>query len=113
MRLLLGDDDIDGACNRAYYAMFEAARAALTASGFDVGTVKTHASIIGQFGLRIVQTNMVPRERGHALNEAKDVRHIADYTGEPISRDDAMAMVEQAVAFVEAIRRIVAVGEDK
>jgi uncharacterized protein (UPF0332 family) len=27
--LLLASDDCDGACNRAYYAMFDAARAAL------------------------------------------------------------------------------------
>ena len=29
---LLEDNDGDGACNRAYYAMFDAARAALTLS---------------------------------------------------------------------------------
>jgi uncharacterized protein (UPF0332 family) len=28
-RVLLENGDMDGACNRAYYAMFEAARAAL------------------------------------------------------------------------------------
>lgn len=27
-KLLLGSGDVDGACNRAYYAMFDAARAA-------------------------------------------------------------------------------------
>jgi uncharacterized protein (UPF0332 family) len=30
--MLLKDNDSDGACNRAYYAMFDAARAALIAS---------------------------------------------------------------------------------
>jgi uncharacterized protein (UPF0332 family) len=30
---LLKLEDADGACNRAYYAMFEAARAALLAAG--------------------------------------------------------------------------------
>jgi uncharacterized protein (UPF0332 family) len=28
-RILLNAGDVDGACNRAYYAMFDAARAAL------------------------------------------------------------------------------------
>lgn len=28
-KLLLDSGDVDGACNRAYYAMFDAARAAL------------------------------------------------------------------------------------
>lgn len=32
-RALLNLGDADGACNRAYYAMFDAARAALLASG--------------------------------------------------------------------------------
>lgn len=35
-RALLDLDDVDGACNRAYYAMFDAARAALLASGAPV-----------------------------------------------------------------------------
>jgi len=30
-RILLNAGDVDGACNRAYYAMFDAARAALLA----------------------------------------------------------------------------------
>ena len=32
-KVLLDTGDSDGACNRAYYAMFDAARAALLASG--------------------------------------------------------------------------------
>ncbi len=35
-RVLLDTVDADGACNRAYYAMFDAARAALLASGAPV-----------------------------------------------------------------------------
>ena len=35
-RTLLDLGDVDGACNRAYYAMFDAARAALLASGSSV-----------------------------------------------------------------------------
>ena len=35
-RLLLASGDADGACNRAYYAMFDAARAAILASGASV-----------------------------------------------------------------------------
>ncbi|MGD9522152.1 MAG: HEPN domain-containing protein, partial [Tepidiphilus sp.] len=35
-KVLLDAGDADGACNRAYYAMFDAARAALIASGAPV-----------------------------------------------------------------------------
>lgn len=37
--------DADGACNRAYYAMFDAARAALIANGHGGGG-KSHAGVI-------------------------------------------------------------------
>ena len=37
-RALLDLGDVDGACNRAYYAMFDAARAALLASAAPVET---------------------------------------------------------------------------
>ncbi len=35
-KLLLEAGDVDGACNRAYYAMFDAARAALLVSSAPI-----------------------------------------------------------------------------
>ncbi len=43
-KLLLDSGDADGACNRAYYAVFDAARAALLVTGHDVG--KTHKGVL-------------------------------------------------------------------
>jgi uncharacterized protein (UPF0332 family) len=43
-KLLLDTGDADGACNRAYYALFDAARAALLALGHDGG--KTHKGVL-------------------------------------------------------------------
>ena len=47
-RLLLESGDMDGACNRAYYAMFDAARAVLLASEAPVGpeVARTHSGLI-------------------------------------------------------------------
>ncbi len=42
-RLLLADDDREGACNRAYYAMFDAAHAALLHQGALANPAKTRA----------------------------------------------------------------------
>ena len=44
-KVLLDTGDADGACNRAYYAMFDAARAALLASGalVDLDIGRTHS----------------------------------------------------------------------
>ncbi|MCP4695700.1 MAG: HEPN domain-containing protein, partial [Gammaproteobacteria bacterium] len=54
-KLLFADGDADGACNRAYYAMFDAARAALTASSapFDPETSRTHGGLITAFSLHL------------------------------------------------------------
>ena len=56
-KLLLDAGDVDGACNRAYYAMFDAARAALLLSGAPVDPVvaKSHSGLITAFSLHLVQ----------------------------------------------------------
>ena len=50
-RTLLADGDNDGACNRAYYAMFDAARAALLTCKALVPpeVAKTHSGLISAF----------------------------------------------------------------
>lgn len=105
-RVLLGLDDIDGACNRAYYAMFDAARAALLVSGApvqpDIG--KTHGGLIAAFGLHLVKNGPIPKELGRILKRAEEIRLVADYKGDSVEFDDARAMVEQAETFVDAMR---------
>lgn len=55
-RLLLDAGDTDGACNRAYYAMFDAARAALIVSGAPSDqAARTHSGLIAAFGLHLVK----------------------------------------------------------
>jgi uncharacterized protein (UPF0332 family) len=50
-RTLLRDEDTEGACNRAYYAMFNATHAALRAAGIaePEGGYKSHGGLIGAF----------------------------------------------------------------
>ena len=47
--------DFAGAVNRAYYAMFCAARAALRSVDPDLDTAKTHGTVIRRFGWHIVE----------------------------------------------------------
>jgi len=105
-RLLLDAGDADGACNRAYYAMFDAARAALLASKAPVATevARTHGGLISAFSLHLVKTGLIPVGLGRTLNRAEEIRLIADYRGDPIERDMAVWVVEQAEAFVQEIR---------
>jgi len=105
-KVLLDTGDSDGACNRAYYAMFDAARAALLASGAPVEPeiAKTHSGLISAFSLHLVKTGRVPVALGKALNKAEELRLIADYKGDPIEREDAIWAVHQAQAFVQAMQ---------
>jgi len=101
-RVLLDTGDADGACNRAYYAMFDAARAVLLAAGHDVG--KTHKGVLNAFSDRFVKNDTLPKEMGRLLKHAETFRYVADYEGGPVELSDATDMVEQAETFVSAVR---------
>jgi uncharacterized protein (UPF0332 family) len=90
-RLLLDVGDVDGVCNRAYYAMFDAARAALIQSSAPVvpEVAKTHNGLISAFSLHLVKTGRVPTEFGKALNKVAETRLIADYTGDEVTAQTA------------------------
>jgi len=105
-RALLDLGDVDGTCNRAYYAMFDAARAALLAAGApvqpDLG--KTHAGLIAAFGLQLVKNGPITKELGRFLKRAEEIRLVADYKGDSVELEDAREMVGQAAIFVDARR---------
>ena len=102
---LLQDGDCDGACNRAYYSMFDAARAALIASEAPVPPeiAKTHSGLISAFSLHLVKPNLFPVELGRSLNKAEDLRLVADYKGDSIDAEEAIWVVQAAQAFVEEV----------
>lgn len=104
-RLLLGSGDIDGACNRAYFAMFDAAKAALIelVPDIDPALAKTHSGLISAFSLHFVKGGTLPVEMGRSLNRAHETRQIADYTGDKVSLEQAKVLVEQASLFVETV----------
>jgi uncharacterized protein (UPF0332 family) len=105
-RLLLEEGYPDDATSRAYYAMFDAARAALLLSNapVDLSKVRTHNGLIGAFGNYLVKNGTVPKDIGHFLNQTKDFRLVADYDGNRIEFEDAEVIVEKAETFVAAIR---------
>jgi uncharacterized protein (UPF0332 family) len=105
-RSLLRDNATEGACSRAYYAMFDAAHAALLATGHEMpdAMFKKHSTLIGAFGKLLVQGGLMDAGFGRTLNKVQDIRLLADYSCEPPPLADAQWTVEQAVAFVEAVR---------
>lgn len=102
-KVLLNAGDTEGACNRAYYAMFDAAHAALLRSGAHVnpGQTKTHRGLIGAFGKHLVQTGLVAPEMGRSINAVEDIRTLADYSGDQVALEEARWVVDQAEVFVD------------
>lgn len=108
-RLLLADGDTDGATNRAYYAMFDAATAALVWAGVVTAQTlpKTHSGLISAFGLHLIQTGQLPAQLGRSFNHTHEFRLTADYLAEPVPADKAAQATEEAATFVAAIRDLV------
>lgn len=109
-KLLLDASDVDGACNRAYYAMFDAAQAALSWAGAHVNPAetKTHRGLIAAVGKYLVKPGLLIADLGKALNQVERVRLLADYTGEEIDAGKAQWAIEQAEAFIAAVQRALA-----
>ena len=105
--LLISSGDHDGGCNRAYYAMFDAARAALLVSKSvtDLSTIKTHSGLITTFSLSLVKTGHVSVELGKSINKVEDLRLLADYIGEDIALEQAQWALKEARAFVLALQK--------
>lgn len=90
--------------------MFNAARAALLASGASVkeDIARTHSGLISAFSLHLVKTGNIPVEFGRMLNKVEELRLIADYKGDPLEAEQAVWAVEQARSFVKTIQEIFA-----
>ena len=104
-KLLFDAGDLNGACNRAYYAMFDAARAALLAGGEPVNSeaIKTHSGLIAAFSLHVIKPGSIPAQYGRSLRQVDQIRLIADYSDEGVDRERGLSAIEQANHFVDAV----------
>jgi uncharacterized protein (UPF0332 family) len=109
-RLLLADGDTEGASNRAYYAMFDAAHAALLHAdpNLNPATTKTHRGLIAAFGERLVKTGLIQAELGRSINQVERIRLLADYTGEAIDREKVQWAIDRADALLVVVSGFVA-----
>lgn len=109
-RLLLANNDTEGACNRAYYAMFDATHAALWAKAVQQPgeVIRTYGGLASVFAQEFVKTGMVSVEQGRALGRVQKTRLLADDTTEPPAVPDAQEAIALAEVFVEAMRSLIA-----
>ncbi len=104
-RSSLAGADTEGACNRAYYAMFYAANAALWAVGAhpDGAVVKTHTGMLSLVAQHLVKSGILDHEHGRALANVQKARLLADYTADPPTIDDATDALARAEVFIEVV----------
>lgn len=107
-RLLLERGDVDGACNRAYYAMFDAAQAALLVAGVPTPETmgKTQRGLINAFSAYLVKDGPVSKELGRQLKRAEEMRLVADYNGESVTPADAAMLVRHAELFLTSMHEL-------
>jgi uncharacterized protein (UPF0332 family) len=106
-RLLLRAGSYDGAANRAYYAMFNAARAALEArTDLRIQDVRRHSAVLQLFSLHVVKPGLVPAKLSGDLNEVFQARAVADYAAISVPADDAQELIELMDKMLEAVERL-------
>lgn len=102
-RSLLDAADPDGAVNRAYYAMFHAARTALAEVDPELAKGKRHRTIIGRFARRMVKERGLDAELGKAFALAFELRIIADYRPESVDPAAARKVIQGMERFLQAV----------
>jgi uncharacterized protein (UPF0332 family) len=104
-KVLYDIEDMSGACNRAYHAMFDAARAALLAGKEPVKSelIKTHSGLIAAFSLHLIKPGRIPTTYGKSLRQVDQIRLIADYSEQEPDRETASSSIAQANRFVQAV----------
>ncbi|MDA8210428.1 MAG: HEPN domain-containing protein [Clostridia bacterium] len=89
------------AASKAYYAIFQAARAVLATLKLDS---RKHSGVISMFNLHFVKSGILPKEFRKIIVSAQDLRLASDYDDfYIISKDEALTTVDDATRFIQGI----------
>jgi uncharacterized protein (UPF0332 family) len=103
-RLLIESGDADGAVNRAYYAVFGAARAALATVRSSLAFSKRHGTIYRRFGKHLVQERGFDPSLGRTfLSKQRKARQDADYEEGRVDETVARAVIGDMDRFHAAV----------
>jgi uncharacterized protein (UPF0332 family) len=106
--VLLREAQAEGVANRAYYAAFHAARAALLTLGVQP---QTHQGVNARFNMDLVVPGRIEAEYLSLLARVQTERELADYAFDAvITLDQAAAELEAARRFVERVGRFLQDG---
>ncbi len=103
-KLLLQNGYFKDAVSRAYYCMYNAARALLLTKDMSP---KTHRGLISKFGEEFMKMENEAKNYAAILHKAEDMREMADYgVYKEISREMAENVVDDAELFLKKIREV-------
>lgn len=103
-RFLIESGDTDGAVNRAYYAVFGGARAALAAVRSRLALSKRHGTIFRRFDKHLVEGRGFDPSLGRAfLSQQRGARQAADYEGGRVDEAVARKMIGDMQRFLAAV----------
>lgn len=101
---LFEDGETEDAASRAYYSMFHAASALLSAKSIKF---KTHKSVVGLFGSEIVKKGIMEAEYGRMINKAFDLRDRADYKVlEKVTKGEVEETLKNAEKFIRKVKEV-------
>jgi uncharacterized protein (UPF0332 family) len=101
---LLHDGYYEDAVSRGYYAMYHAAKAALsTVNVFP----RTHEGAVSEFGRRFVLTGVFSKDLGKDLADAKAARETYEYSPTAtVGKPEAETILSNAQHFVNTIKTL-------
>ena len=103
-KMLIDDGDYASLVSRSHYAMFYVTRALLRRAGSEP---QTHSGLRNQFGLHFVKEGPLSERFAGMLNDAEEMRTLADYAEEfVITEDDTRRTLRDAETFVGRIREL-------
>jgi len=91
--------------NRAYFASFQAAIAALVSKGVSRGKFD-HKWVQAEFNGKLIRRQKVyPAKLRSYLLEMQLIRNMADYEGEAVTRKDASQQIRKAEEMLRLIKK--------
>ncbi len=102
--LLMNAESFDASISRSYYAILDAANAALVTNNLFP---KSHTGVIDLFSLHFIKTGLIDTKYIRWFKQIKKDREDADYKHEKkFTRQDADETYTEAVEFVKMIEEI-------
>lgn len=92
-----------GANNRAYYSIFHSMKAVLALEPMDF---KKHKDVLAYFNQHYVNTEIFPKNLGHKIHSAHDIREDSDYD------DEFVVDAEQTLTQIKTAEELIKLVED-